>query len=56
MPVSRLARVGSRTSASRHVTLWQPEQGGHVGFPHGRYPGGVLKMPRAVIGWLAEHG
>ena len=39
----------------RHVTLWQPAHGGHVGFPHGRPPGHVLGMPQAVAAWLAEH-
>lgn len=42
-----------------HVTLWQPPQGGHVGFPvsHGAtgLPGHVLAMPEAVGGWLLQH-
>lgn len=38
-----------------HVTLWQPAQGGHVGFAHGRPPGHVRAMPDAVGGWLATH-
>jgi uncharacterized protein len=37
-----------------HVTLWQPAQGGHVGFPDGRPPGHVLTMPTAVADWLAQ--
>lgn len=37
------------------VTLWQPGQGGHVGFPKGRFPGDVRAMPEAVGGWLASH-
>ena len=36
------------------VTLWQPAQGGHVGFPQGRVPGHVRTMPDAVGGWLAQ--
>ncbi len=36
-----------------HVTLWQPAHGGHVGFPHGRWPGHVLTLPEAVMGWAA---
>jgi predicted alpha/beta-fold hydrolase len=36
-----------------HVTLWQPAQGGHVGFPQGRLPGHVRTMPQAVGAWLA---
>jgi predicted alpha/beta-fold hydrolase len=34
------------------VTLWQPREGGHVGFPQGRFPGRVLVMPQAVCDWL----
>jgi predicted alpha/beta-fold hydrolase len=35
------------------VTLWQPSDGGHVGFPQGRPPGHVLGLPRAVCDWMA---
>lgn len=35
-----------------HVTLWQPEQGGHVGFPRGRPPADARCMPEAVTRWL----
>ena len=34
------------------VTLWQPTQGGHVGFPHGAMPTHVRRMPDEVGGWL----
>jgi len=34
------------------VTLWQPEQGGHVGFAQGRLPGHVRSLPDVVGGWL----
>ncbi len=37
------------------VTLWQPVQGGHVGFPNGGFPSHVRAMPEAVGGWLAAH-
>lgn len=36
------------------VTLWQPAQGGHVGFPEGPIPGHVRCMPIAVGGWLSS--
>jgi uncharacterized protein len=36
------------------VTLWQPDDGGHVGFPQGLPPGHVRCMPAAVGGWLAS--
>ncbi len=41
------------SGANRHVTLWQPVHGGHVGFPAGRFPGHVTAMPQAVADWLA---
>jgi len=34
------------------VRLWQPQQGGHVGFPRGAFPGEVLGLPEVVIDWL----
>lgn len=37
------------------VTLWQPAQGGHVGFPHGSFPAHVRAMPDAVGDWLLQH-
>ena len=37
------------------VTLWQPRDGGHVGFAQGRPPGHVLSMPQAVGDWLRQH-
>ncbi|MEO6623495.1 MAG: alpha/beta fold hydrolase [Burkholderiaceae bacterium] len=39
----------------RLVQLWQPPQGGHVGFPQGAPPGHVHAMPDAVGAWLLEH-
>jgi len=36
----------------RFVTLWQPVHGGHVGFPHGRFPGHVHSLPEAVTSWM----
>ncbi|MFZ4624046.1 MAG: YheT family hydrolase [Rhodoferax sp.] len=38
-----------------HVTLWQPRQGGHVGFTTGSLPGGLHALPEAVGGWLKSH-
>ena len=34
------------------VTLWQPREGGHVGFPDGSLPGHVRTMPDEVGRWL----
>ena len=36
----------------RHVTLWQPAHGGHVGFPAGKWPGHVMTLPEQVAAWL----
>lgn len=50
------ASLPTAAQAGRFVTLWQPEHGGHVGFPAGRFPGHVRAMPEAVVAWLAAHG
>jgi predicted alpha/beta-fold hydrolase len=55
VPASSLPQAGD---VSRYVTLWQPEQGGHVGFvsstsPGLRFPGHVRAMPEAVTAFLA---
>ncbi len=53
VPAQSLPRPGQ---VSPSVTLWQPLQGGHVGFPaaDGRWPGThVLAMPQAVADFLA---
>ena len=36
----------------RHVTLWQPAHGGHVGFAAGRFPAHVQSLPSEVMGWM----
>jgi predicted alpha/beta-fold hydrolase len=35
-----------------HVTLWQPQHGGHAGFAQGRFPGHIGALPDAVTDWL----
>ncbi|RAI37282.1 alpha/beta hydrolase [Rhodoplanes roseus] len=42
----------TRDAVGSHVTLWQPEEGGHVGFASGAFPGHVHAMPAAVCDWL----
>ena len=37
------------------VTLWQPRDGGHVGFPLGAPPSGLSALPQAVGGWLLQN-
>ena len=49
VPAASLPRADE---VSAQVTLWQPSQGGHVGFPDGHVPGHVRRMPDEVGGWL----
>jgi predicted alpha/beta-fold hydrolase len=37
---------------SPYVELWQPQDGGHVGFASGHWPGHLKTMPEAVGAWL----
>ena len=37
------------------VTLWQPVDGGHVGFPAGSFPGHLRAMPEQVLAWFDAH-
>jgi predicted alpha/beta-fold hydrolase len=52
VPVDSLPQTGH---VGDHVTVWQPAHGGHVGFPAGAFPGHVMTLPDAVMGWMA-HG
>ena len=52
VPGASLPRAGD---VGAHVTLWQPQHGGHVGFPHGPPPGHVRGMPESVGDWLGRH-
>lgn len=52
IPASSLPQ---RKDVGRCVTLWQPAQGGHVGFTSGKLPGHLRAMPTAVGGWLSAH-
>ncbi len=54
-PFVPAASLPEQAGVGRHVTLWHPRHGGHVGFPAGRPPGHVLTMPAAVADWLLAH-
>ncbi|HEY4080814.1 MAG TPA: alpha/beta fold hydrolase [Burkholderiaceae bacterium] len=41
-----------QSDVGEFVTLWQPAQGGHVGFATGKPPGHVFSMPEQVCAWL----
>jgi uncharacterized protein len=51
VPAASLPRADE---AGPCVTLWQPREGGHVGFPFGPMRGHVRRMPDEVGGWLLE--
>lgn len=52
VPASSLPQAAD---VSDRVTLWQPTQGGHVGFVQGAWPGHVGAMPQAVADWLQHN-
>jgi predicted alpha/beta-fold hydrolase len=47
VPAASLPQRGTE-----YLTLWQPAHGGHVGFPAGRFPGHLMTLPDAVMGWM----
>jgi predicted alpha/beta-fold hydrolase len=50
VPARSLPRAGE---VGRHVTLWQPAHGGHVGFAGGGLPPGqVIGLPESVMAWM----
>ena len=51
-PFVPASSLPSAHEVGRHVTLWQPPHGGHVGFPGGSWPGHVHTLPEAVMGWI----
>lgn len=51
-PFVPAASLPVQAPAGDWVTLWQPEEGGHVGFAQGAFPGDVLALPQAVATWL----
>ncbi len=55
-PFVPAASLPQQRDVGPFVTLWHPEEGGHVGFPQGRFPSNVLAMPQAVSDWLQAHG
>jgi len=44
----------TRTEVSASVTLWQPSEGGHVGFTTGGFPGHLQAMPESVADWFVQ--
>lgn len=54
-PFMPAAALPSAQDVGPAVTLWQPHEGGHVGFASGRLPGHVAALPEAVGARLAPH-
>lgn len=53
-PFVPASSLPTAAEVSRHVALWQPLHGGHVGFAQGHWPGHVRGLPDAVGGWLLQ--
>jgi predicted alpha/beta-fold hydrolase len=53
-PFVPAASLPKPAEVSASMTLWQPREGGHVGFPSGGFPGHVMAMPEAVTAWLLQ--
>ena len=54
-PFVPAASLPAQADVGRHVRLWHPPHGGHVGFPAGGPPGHVFTMQQAVADWLLRH-
>lgn len=54
-PFVPAACLPEQQEVGTHATLWQPADGGHVGFPAGRLPGHLRVLPQQVGSWLAQH-
>ena len=53
-PFVPAASLPAASEVGSHVTLWQPRDGGHVGFPDGPWPTHVRRMPEEVGRWLLQ--
>ena len=52
-PFVPAASLPGRDASGAHVTICQPAQGGHVGFPGGPCPGHQRQLPEFVMSWFA---
>lgn len=55
-PFIPASSLPTQSQVSDCVTLWQPDEGGHVGFASGTFPADLQEMPRAVTEWMTQHG
>jgi hypothetical protein len=54
-PFVPAASLPAQKDVGEWVTLWQPRDGGHVGFPAGTPPSSLSALPSAVGGWLLQN-
>ena len=54
-PFMPAAALPSRAQVSAEVTLEFPDEGGHVGFVAGAFPGHLRWLPQRIIGFLRQH-
>ncbi len=52
MPATALP---TKQDVSSYITLMQPDEGGHVGFIHGKFPGQANWLPQTVINYFSQH-
>lgn len=55
-PFIPASSLPTQSQVSDCVTLWQPAEGGHVGFASGKFPAELQEMPWAVTEWMTQHG
>ena len=55
-PFIPASSLPTQSQVSDCVTLWQPAEGGHVGFVSGKFPADLQEMPWAVTEWMTQHG
>ena len=53
-PFVPAASLPQQQDVSAHVTLWQPKDGGHVGFAAGDFPCHLRTMPQNVSDWFEQ--
>jgi hypothetical protein len=51
-PFVPAAILPDQQRVGEYISLWQPDQGGHVGFARGAPPGELSCLPEAVGAWL----
>ena len=53
-PFVPASSLPTAVEVGRHVELYQPQDGGHVGFTSGAFPGTLHALPQAVLRWLGS--